>query len=243
MESDSQASLKSFNAREIFAITLRILERLEKVDQGVTRHGKRPLRDPGEMLQTSTEEVLITLESKKKQLEKALAGLRTLGLELGSEVAQWYAVRRGKYSETMLSAVRRLWEVCVGETGYAGSEEQQCEQMYEALKRPIERRSSIGPHLQANPSPFLHFEGSDLDDSSCSETTLSVDSEENAILTQEDARWDHLCLPALANTYSHNILPYLVSHMSSERTTIKLLIKRLCLPLFSIDLASHVVAN
>ncbi len=222
MASDSQASLKSFNAREIFAITLRVLERLEKVDQGVIRHGKRQLRDPGEMLQTSNEEVLITFENKRKQLEKALAGLQTLGLELGREAAQWYAVRRGKYSETMLSAVLKLWQVCVGDSGYAGSAEQQCEQIYEALKEPVERRSSIGPHLQANPSPFLHFEGFDSDDSSCCVTTLSVDSgdsensEGNAIPTQEDARWDHLYLPVSASTYSRNILPYLVFHAVAD---------------------------
>lgn len=197
MESDS--GLQAFNAREIFAVTLRVMERLEKLDQGVLRRGKTPLQSPGEKLQTNSEEVLVTFENKRRQLEKALVGLQTLGRELGKDLAEWYSVRRGHYSQTILRTVRLLWQTCVGETGFLGTEELQCEQFYAALGEHVRRKNrSIGPHLQADPSPRLHFE-LDSGTSSCSETDLSVDSEENAVTTLEDTRWEQFCLPASAS--------------------------------------------
>jgi len=200
MESDSQTGLQTFNAREIFAVTLRVIERLEKVDQGVFRRGKVPLQSPGEKLQTNSEEVLLTFENKRRQLEKALTGLQTLGLELGKDLAEWYSVRRGHYSQTLLRTVRLLWQTCVGERGFEGTEELQCELFFAVLrKQKGKKSSSIGPHLKADPSPRLHFEFSDSGTSSDSETGFSVDSEENVVTTQEDARWEQFRLPASAS--------------------------------------------
>ena len=195
MASTSQHDLQTFNARETFAITLRILERLEKVDQGVMRNKQYISKEPADKLLIRSEDVLVAFRDKVTLLQKAVRGLDAIGDELGRELATWYSVRRGQYSSVLLDAVSHLWTVLRGEVRGFGSMEDQCETMYSAVMRSEtqdhRRRSTIGPHLLSISSPRLVTE--EEEDSSHSE---SAASEDNSVLTVEDSCWDQLCLPS-----------------------------------------------